>query len=180
MRLLGLALIVVYPFVVYAGLSRLPAAWVALVIVALAALRLLAETGRGAKLGAAARPFLPVLVLGILAAALDDARFLLAMPVLVNAALLASFAATLRSGSVPAVERFARVRHPELSAEQVAWCRSVTWIWCGFFLANGTASAALAVAAPLSWWTLYNGFLAYLAIGALLGGEAVLRRLRFG
>jgi uncharacterized membrane protein len=41
-------------------------------------------------------------------------------------------------------------------------------------------AAALAVAAPLAWWTLYTGFLSYLAMGALLVGEVALRLWRFG
>jgi uncharacterized membrane protein len=51
----------------------------------------------------------------------------------------------------------------------------VTLAWCGFFLVNGTIAAWTALAAPLAWWTLYNGLLSYLLIAALFGAEWVAR-----
>jgi uncharacterized membrane protein len=55
-----------------------------------------------------------------------------------------------------------------------------TWIWCGFFLLNAGTAAALAVFAPLEWWTLYNGLIAYGLIGLMFAVELVLRHLKFG
>jgi uncharacterized membrane protein len=37
-------------------------------------------------------------------------------------------------------------------------------------------SAALTLWAPLSWWTLYNGLIAYFIMGILFAGEWLLRR----
>jgi len=52
-------------------------------------------------------------------------------------------------------------------------------VWVAFFALNGTASALLAEWGPLSWWTFYNGILAYSVMGALFIGEWVFRqRLR--
>ena len=61
----------------------------------------------------------------------------------------------------------------------LAWCRMWTWIWCTFFVINGSIATALALLAPLDWWALYNGLIAYALIGALLLGEWLLRRRRF-
>jgi len=78
------------------------------------------------------------------------------------------------------IERFARLQVQDLSAAELGWCRRWTFIWCAFFTANGLAALALALAAPLAWWTLYNGLLAYGLIGLLCAGEYVLRKRRFG
>ena len=57
-------------------------------------------------------------------------------PVLVNAVLLAVFAASLwKPPSV--IERLARLRHPDLPPEGVRWVTNVTRVWCGFFVLNG-------------------------------------------
>ena len=45
--------------------------------------------------------------------------------------------------------------------------------------ANAAGVAALAFFAPLTWWTLYAGLVFYLLMGALLGGEACVRKLWF-
>jgi uncharacterized membrane protein len=52
-------------------------------------------------------------------------------------------------------------------------------VWCAFFVVNGSAAAALAAWAPLSWWAAYTGLVAYLLMGILFVGELVLRKLRF-
>jgi len=116
----------------------------------------------------------------VLAALLDARGWVLAVPVAINALLLAAFGATLRRGTMPMIERFARLQTGELTPEQQAWCRTWTAIWCLFFALNGAAALALALAAPLAWWTLYNGLIAYLLMGTLFAGEWLLRRRRFG
>jgi len=44
---------------------------------------------------------------------------------------------------------------------------------------NAVVAGVLAVAAPLEWWALYTGLIFYLLMGALLGGEFVVRKLWF-
>jgi uncharacterized membrane protein len=77
------------------------------------------------------------------------------------------------------VERFARLQDPELGPAQVVYCRSVTKVWCGFFVLNGALSATLALWAPLSVWALYTGLLSYVLIGLLGAAEYVVRKFRF-
>jgi uncharacterized membrane protein len=105
---------------------------------------------------------------------MDDARWLRAYPVLVNGAMLAVFASSLRRG-MPIVERFARLRHPDLPPHAVAYTRRVTQVWAGFFACNGLVSAALSLWAPWHWWTLYNGMISYVLIGLLMAGEWLVR-----
>lgn len=100
------------------------------------------------------------------------------VPVLVNAWLLGVFAWSLR-GPQSMVERFARRQDPDLSPDKVRYCRNVTLVWCGFFVLNIAVTLALAAAAPLAWWSLYTGGLAYVLVAALFVGEYLVRKRRF-
>ena len=96
-------------------------------------------------------------------------------PVLMNLVLLSVFAASLwRPPSM--IERFARLQHPELDERGVRYTRTVTKVWCGFFIFNGSIAAGIAVWGDTAQWAFYNGFLAYVLIGLLLGGEWLVRR----
>ncbi len=178
--LLGV-LFVAYPVVVWLGLRaqspRLIAAVLLCVMAPLAAWRL-RRSHRTALRGLAIVPIATLAVLS-LSAALDAAGLLLAVPVLVNTVFLGVFAASLRRGETPMVERFARLQEPELSPEQQAWCRRWTTIWSGFFVANGGTALVLALAAPLDWWATYNGLIAYVLMGTLFALEWTMRRRRF-
>jgi uncharacterized membrane protein len=91
--------------------------------------------------------------------------------------LLGHFASSLRG--VPIAERFARAQAERLSPAQIAYCRSVTVIWCVFFVLNGGVTAALALRAPLGWWAAYSGAIAYGLVGLLLASEYCIRKYRF-
>ncbi len=134
--------------------------------------------GSPAKAGPMGKvPLFAVATLG-LGALLENEGFAQLVPVVVNTGLLVLFASSLR-GPISMVESFARRQDPDLSEEKVQYCRTVTIVWCGFFVLNIAVTVALALAAPISWWTLYTGVLAYLAIGALFTAEYVVRKARF-
>ncbi|CAG4905552.1 COG4648 family protein [Paraburkholderia gardini] len=97
-------------------------------------------------------------------------------PSLVNLGLLIAFGATLVRGPTM-IEKFARIRTPDLSAPAVLHTRRVTQIWCGFFALNGTFSAYTAFFWTREAWSLYNGAIAYFLVGVLLIGEIVWRYL---
>lgn len=124
--------------------------------------------------------FVPVVALSMLlvSAALDRFGMVLAIPTAVNLVLLAGFAPTLWSGA-PMVERFARIQHPDLTFDEVRWCRSWTIVWCAFFVWNGAVAAVLAVIGSFEWWTVYNGVLSYAQMGILFTVEHLVRKLRF-
>jgi uncharacterized membrane protein/peptidoglycan/xylan/chitin deacetylase (PgdA/CDA1 family) len=115
----------------------------------------------------------------VLAAALDDTRFMLAYPTIVNASLLAYFALSLRWGP-PVVERLARSITPDLLPDEVGYCRTVTAVWCAFFVLNGAAATALALWAPHNWWAAYCGAISYLLMVILFTVEYLVRKWRFG
>jgi len=104
--------------------------------------------------------------------------FVLAVPVAINLILLWGFAGSLRS-EVSLVERFALMFHPDLSAQEQRYCRRLTIIWSVFFIINGSIALVLSLWGTFFAWTLYNGFIAYLLVGALASGEYVYRKYRF-
>ena len=61
--------------------------------------------------------------------------------------------------------------------EGVRYTRRITQIWCGFFIANGSIIAALALLHADRAWTWYTGFISYLLMGALFAGEWIYRRI---
>jgi uncharacterized membrane protein len=114
----------------------------------------------------------------LLALAQGKELALLLLPALVSLGLFAVFAATLWHGP-PLIERVARrISGAGFQEEMVPHCRQATIAWCVFFVANAGAVAGLAVAAPLAWWTLYTGVLAYALMGALFAGEYAVRTAR--
>lgn len=181
LRIVAAVLLVGYPVFVWLGLSAQSPRTVSLVllcVLAPAVFLRMKSSGHTPMRGLAAIPLVTLVAFG-LAALLDRAGFILAVPVAINGVLLLVFGVTLRAGAMPMVERFARMQVEELTEPQQGWCRMWTRIWCVFFVANGSAALVLALAAPMSWWAFYNGLLAYLLIGALLGTEWVLRHRRF-
>ena len=173
-------LTVAYPAAVYYGLTRWSARGLGLVLLAVVVpLACVKAWGRsGEHLRVVLRMPFALALLAALSAALDDPRFVLAMPVLVNLVFFVSFAGSLR-GEVSMIERFARLQEPELSPAKVVYCRSVTVVWAGFTAANASVTAALAVFGPVEWWALHTGLLAYVAMGALFTVEYVYRKYRF-
>ncbi|MBT1539439.1 hypothetical protein B7R78_0020855 [Ralstonia solanacearum] len=111
------------------------------------------------------------------AIAITDSELLLRLyPVMVNTALLLTFAATLRHGP-SMVEKFARVRTPELPPRAVLYTRRVTQVWCGFFAVNTLVAALVALYGSRQAWALYNGAIAYALVGLLIVGEIAYRNL---
>nr|WP_298522247.1 hypothetical protein [uncultured Halomonas sp.] len=98
-----------------------------------------------------------------------------AWPVLINAALFALFAWSLRHPP-SLIERLARRQEPDLPPSGVRYTRRVTQLWCGFFLVNGSIALWTSLYADLSTWALYNGGIAYGLTGALFAGEWCVRQ----
>lgn len=162
-----------YPFVIWLGHGQLEPRLLAGLIVAMALLRLLTIQN-----GNAGRWWLAGALLLAGFAIFGNAWTPLKLyPVLVNAVLLGIFGYSLVSPP-SAVERIARLREPDLPPEAVGYTRRVTQIWCAFFIVNGLIALVTAVWASPAVWSLYNGVIAYLLMGMLMGGE-YLCRLRF-
>ncbi|MCZ6854649.1 MAG: hypothetical protein O7G86_12090 [Gammaproteobacteria bacterium] len=96
-------------------------------------------------------------------------------PVIVNLGMLAYFGwSWLHPPS--AIERIARISEPDLPPHAVIYTARVTLVWCLFFVVNGTIAFYTAFWSSLEIWTLYNGLIAYLAMGLLFSVEYLIRR----
>lgn len=171
MRVALIALLTLaYPLLVWLGMAHFEPRWLAVLLAALALARAAATRERLWLVAAAG-------ALGLAAfAAFGNALLPLKLyPALVNAVLLAVFAASLIHPP-SAIERLARLREPDLPPAAVAYTRKVTWVWCGFFVLNGSLALATALWADAATWALYNGLIAYGLIGALFAGEWLVRR----
>jgi uncharacterized membrane protein len=104
----------------------------------------------------------------------------LLLPAVASAGLFVVFAATLRGGAEPMITRVARaIERDEIPPPLLGWLRRVTVAWCVFLASNVLVCTGLALFAPVSWWTLWNGVLVYVALVALLLGEYVIRKIRY-
>jgi uncharacterized membrane protein len=169
------ALLILYPVLVYLGLSYSRISAVAILLIVVSIGRLFIKRSGMDTLG-------PATVLisagGIVLAGAGllrgSAEAMLYYPTLVNLVLLMVFVHSLFYP--PAViTRLARIREPELPAAAVPYTRKVTVVWSVFFLLNGSASIFTAIWTTAETWTLYNGFIAYVLMAALFGGEWLVR-----
>lgn len=171
---------VAYPLLVYGGLRLLEPRTLALslgaVLVARGALRW--RRGGPPPELRLVLPFIVVALIVALAALFNEGRFFLFVPVLINVALLVTFAGTLVDGP-SMVESLARLHYASLDAEAVQYCRRVTRVWCVFFLLNGGVILWLAVSGELARWTVYTGGVAYALMGMLFAAEFTYRAWRF-
>jgi len=175
-----LALALGYPIAIYGALLWLEPRWVAAIVVALILLR---WRGRALRMFAGLSWLSHAVIAGSLALSLgallaNDETLLRLYPAGISLALLALFGLSLRTPPTM-VERIARLSHPDLPADAVRYTRHVTEVWCGFFALNAAISVWSAVAASREVWAVYNGFIAYLAMGTLFVGEWLLRRHLF-
>jgi uncharacterized membrane protein len=173
MNVLAAVLTLLYPFAIWLGYGQVEPRW-------LAGLLLLAVLTRlpALKLSAAARwSVAGALVLVGYAIWSNLLLPLKLYPVLVSGALLAAFGYSLRT-PVSAVERMARLRGETFAPPAQAYMRTVTQVWCGFFVLNGTIAFALALWASAGAWSLYTGVVSYGLMGLLFAIEYLVR-LRF-
>jgi uncharacterized membrane protein len=167
----------VYPLLVYAAIGRFGPSGVAALLAAVCVARLVILKVRAPS--AFGGPYLTFVCVGglLLAAAsfwLGSSGAVRYYPVLVNAALLVVFVASLvHPPSV--IERIARLRDPDLPAAAVVYTRRVTIAWTVFFVLNGAAAFYTAQFTTLETWALYNGLIAYVLIGALFAVEFAIR-----
>jgi uncharacterized membrane protein len=172
----AVAVTIAYPMIVYLGLTRVGTRFAALSLLGISAGHTLVHALRHKRFA-----WRSALVMPLSAAALwlDDRRYMLAMPVLINAGLFAAFYGSLH-GDMSLCERFARMQVKDLSPREQVYCRSITKLWAVFFVLNGGTAATLAALGKLDLWTLYTGLVAYVLIGLIAGTEYTVRKYRFG
>jgi uncharacterized membrane protein len=123
-----------------------------------------------------------VLLLGLggLCLIINSAVILKLYPLLMNILLLAAFGGTLFSPP-SMIFRFATMQDKSikgsLNEKRVAsYCRTVTLVWCGFFVFNGSIAAWTIFSGSDALWSVYNGLISYILTGLLFAGEFVIRK----
>lgn len=172
-NVLATVLTLLYPLAIWLGHGKVEPRWLAMLLLAAALTRLPALRLSGAARWSVAGAL-------VLVACAIWSNLLLPLklyPVLVNAALLGGFAYSLTT-PVSAVERMARLRGEDFPPPAQAYMRSVTQVWCVFFVINGLIALATALWASEAVWSLYTGVVSY-ALMAILFGVEYLVRMRF-
>jgi len=122
-----------------------------------------------------------LLGLGGLCLIINSAIILKLYPLLMNIIFLTAFGSTLLSPP-SMIFRFASMQDKSirgsLNEKRVAaYCRKVTFVWCGFFIINGSAAAWTIFSGSDALWSVYNGGVSYILIGALFAGEFMVRKM---
>lgn len=179
MRLLSLLAgggLLAYPIAVYWGLTHWGGSTLIVILLLAFALRLLPGVAPVREWLLLGRLLACVgLLLTALSALFSAQHWLLYYPVAVSLALLCLFGWSLTQ-PMSLVERLARLQEPELPLAGVRYTRTVTRVWCGFFVINGGLAAATVWHGDLALWSLYNGLVSYLLMGLLMAGEYLVRR----
>ena len=169
-------ILLLYPLAVWVGLTHWGTTILAPLLAAVFTLRLLMLRGKlrqqmwlGKALAGGG------ILLALTSWGLKQTHWLLYYPVLANVLLLLLFAYSLFAPPT-VVERLARIAEPQLDAAGVAYTRRVTQVWCGFFIVNGAIALATCLSGDIALWTLYNGGISYLLMGALMGIEWIVRK----
>lgn len=171
-RVAFVVLLALYPFIIYFGLRTLPPSFFGLVLAVLLLIRF--GIVRPEERATAWPLILILLAYAIASALIGSTQMLLYYPVLVNAILFALFAGSLRSDE-PLLLRIVRARGIAISSHGPRYLTRLTAFWCGFFVINGMI-ALWTTTASMEIWTIYNGMISYLLVGALILGEWAFRR----
>jgi uncharacterized membrane protein len=97
-------------------------------------------------------------------------------PLLIFSGLFLFFGYSLRAEGTPVITRFAELILGEVEPDVRAYTRKATMAWMIFFLVMLLISLALALWAPLTVWSWFANFMAYLLIAVMFVVEFAVRR----
>jgi uncharacterized membrane protein/acyl-coenzyme A synthetase/AMP-(fatty) acid ligase/3-hydroxymyristoyl/3-hydroxydecanoyl-(acyl carrier protein) dehydratase len=122
-----------------------------------------------------------LLGLGGLCFIVNSSVILKLYPLLMNILFLVTFGGTLFSPP-SMIFRFAKMQDKSISGSLnekriAAYCRKVTYVWCGFFVLNGSIAAWTIFSGSDALWSVYNGGISYILIGTLFAGEFMVRKM---
>lgn len=174
--------LVLYPLLLYISQSRLGVQWMAIGVISVCLVRLAVSCVGPRSIDAWAvfgpRELLVIccgaIVLALVSMWRSSSSAMLYYPVLVNGVMLIVFGGSLFSPPT-VVERIARRLHKDLPDEAIPYLRRVTAAWSVFFISNGAIGLYTATNSSFETWALYNGFIAYILIGAMFAGEFLIR-----
>jgi len=122
-----------------------------------------------------------LLGLGGLCFIINSSIILKLYPLLMNILFLAAFGSTLFSPPTM-IFRFATMQDKSIQGSLnekrvAAYCRKVTFVWCGFFIINGSVAGWTIFSGSDVLWSVYNGLISYILIGTLFAGEFIVRKM---
>lgn len=160
----------IYPFAVYLSVGHVAPYWLAIALCTLSLVRA-ALTREKLWLWVA---LITAVLMGASLYTGHSWQMLKLYPVVVNLSFFSVFMASVFYPPT-VIERIARLTEPALSAAGIQYTRTVTLVWCAFFVVNGAVALATALWVSDAVWTLYNGFIAYVAMAVLFAGEWLIR-----
>ncbi len=173
MKILAVLLTMLYPFIVYFGLTEFSVKEVSILLIVVLGLRFVFTVKRERR--SARVVAILAIVLLTFSLVFEQAIGLLFYPVVVNLSLALIFTASIINPPT-AIERLARIQEPNLSPFAVQYTATVTKVWVGFFILNGTIACYTALANDIALWTLYNGCISYMLMGLLFTVEYLIRQ----
>jgi uncharacterized membrane protein len=177
-RIFDAVVIAVYPLIVLLGLTYLNVRWTALLLLVLLGRRFLAAvlSDRAASLIVLVQALAMAGLIG--GAAISSSGLLLRFtPFLISLIFLAQFGASLRGTSI--IERFARLKRPEMPPEQAAYCRTLTKVWLLVLAGNSLLVLAAAFVSSKALWAVLVGPVSYAYLGIFIAAEYLFRKRRF-
>lgn len=172
-------LVVASPLVFYVAITHARLEEAALVLLAFAVLRTVPAlfAAKREHVWAALRLPLVAIVSAAASVTTGEPRALLVLPSLSQAGFASVFLSSLRG--MPLVEHFARMQKPDLTPEQVRYCRSVTTVWGVVLGLAAVIGLALAAWAPIAIWTAFTAVGSYVLVAVVFSTEYVVRKIRF-
>jgi len=177
--ILASAVLLLYPVAVYFGLQYFEPRILGALLLGVLFLRfsLLFKTITLQQLKPLAGISIASAFIGLLIIFFNDPFYVRLNPVIINLSLLILFSYTLYKPP-SMIERFARLQTPEIPVEAINYTRTVTKVWCIFFMFNLTISSYTSVYSSMETWVLYNGFIAYLLMGFIFAIEYLVRTFK--
>jgi uncharacterized membrane protein len=170
----GVLVLIAYPLLVYAGLTRFEPRFIVLLLPLALVVSLRSGSQSPFKM-AGAWMLVPIGALLLTTLFFNHEWLLRLYPVVMSLSLAGAFAHSLRHPP-SLIEQLARLKTPQLSAEGIHYCTQVTRVWIIYLMVNAGIALYTALFASREIWTLYNGFISYLCMGVLFGAEWLVRR----
>ena len=175
-KVIVVVLLLLYPVFIYFGINYFSPSQLGLFLVGLFAARVLfaRKNNKTARLQAV----LTILIGGSLAGltwVFNSVEYLKWYPVGLNLIFFLVFVSSLISPP-SIIEQIARMQHKDLPVSGIAYTRNVTIIWTVFFVINALISSWTVLYGSMEAWTLYNGFISYIIMGAIFVLEILVRK----
>jgi len=163
-----------YPLFVYFGLEILEAQYIAILFALIFVIRHLINKKSTNNIPHLNFIFITIIILLSYSALTNSAMALKFYPVVMSCCFLFIFGYSLYKP--PTIIQLIASLREKLDEKAVIYTRKVTKVWCVFFILNATIATWTIYQDNAQIWVLYNGFLSYIAMGLLMGGEWLIRQ----